>query len=144
MNKVFFKIKNQSDFLSTLQLANRTIDANNYLHNLSYEFALALSEVFDYYIVLWIVYDCEKKENILVHAFNVFYYKDREYYVDVRGVTDNINDILNGFNSYRKIDNPIIYNSKQAKGILKKLNLDTDISDMIYKVIEYYKSNYTL
>ncbi|MDF2880234.1 MAG: hypothetical protein K0R54_791 [Clostridiaceae bacterium] len=146
MRKGFFNLKNNEgyNFLETLNVNNEIIDAFYMLHGICHEFALAINEVYGYNIVFWVNYDEEIETNVLIHAFNVFKYKDKQYFVDIRGVTDNLEDIINEFDYFEEISEPVEYNNKNAKKVLKKLGLNIDVNKDIYEVIKYYKSYYQL
>ena len=146
MKKGFFNLENEDayDFFETLSVHNKEIDALYYLHGLCHQFALALNEIFEYNIVLWINYDEDIESDALVHAFNMFEYEGKQYYADVRGVTDNLKDIIGEFDYSEEIVAPFGYNNKKAKVILKNLGLSTDVSYHIYEVINNYKSYYQL
>ena len=98
MKKGFFDFENDDgyDFLKKLKINNEEINAFFYLHGICHEFALGLCETFNYNIVLWINYDEDINSNVLIHAFNTFKYKGNQYYIDIRGITDNIDDITDG------------------------------------------------
>lgn len=144
MKKGFFNFENEEgyDFLNTLNVNNKEIDALYYLHGLCHEFALALNEILGYEIVLWINYDEEINSNALVHAFNTFEYEGKKYYADVRGITDSLDDITNGFDYYEELVEIFGHNNKEAKDILHKLGLNTDINDEVYEIIKAYKTHY--
>lgn len=144
MKKGFFNFENEEgyDFLNTLNVNNKEIDALYYLYGFCHEFALALNEIMSYKIVLWINYDEEINSNVLIHAFNTFEYEGKKYYADVRGITDSLDDITNGFDYYKELVEIFGHNNKEAKDILHKLRLNTDINDEIYEIINTYKTYY--
>ncbi|MGU8835472.1 hypothetical protein ACV3UL_14415 [Clostridium perfringens] len=146
MKKGFFTIDNEEgyDFLENLLVGNKEMDALYYLHGLCHEFALALNETLGYEIVLWVNYDEDISCNKLVHAFNTFEHKGTHYYVDVRGITDNIKDIIDEFDYFDNFVSPVSHNLKRAKNILKELNLNISVSNDVYKLINVYKTNYQL
>lgn len=144
MKKGFFNFENEEgyDFLNTLNVNNKEIDALYYLYGFCHEFALALNEILGYEIVLWINYDEEINSNVLIHAFNTFEYEGKKYYADVRGITDSLDDITNGFDYYEELVEIFGHNNKEAKDILHKLRLNTGINDEIYEIINTYKTYY--
>ena len=146
MKKGFFTITNEEgyDFLETLLVNNKKMDALYYLHGACHQFALALNQTLGYEIVLWINYDEDIECNKLIHAFNTFKYRGNRYYVDVRGVTDNLKDITDEFDYFEEMNDPISYNNKKAKNILKELKLSTNVSSDVYRLINVYKANYQL
>lgn len=147
MKKGFFNLEDEDegyDFLETLNINNKEIDALYYLHGICHEFSLALNKIFGYDIVLWTNYDEDVKSYVLVHAFNMFQYKGKQYYADIRGITDNLEDIINEFDYSEEILDPCGCNSKEAKRIFKKLGSDTNISNDTYEIINAYKSYYQL
>lgn len=146
MKKGFFEIENEEgyDFLENLRSNNKEINALYYLHGICHEFSLALNEIFGYDIVLWVNYDEEIEGNILIHSFNIFGHEGKTYYADVRGITDNIENITEGFDYLEEIESPFGYNNEVAKSILKEIGLSTEIDRDIYEVINSYKSYYTI
>lgn len=146
MKNGFFTISSEDDydFLETLNVNNKIINAFYYLHGICHEFALALNEIFGYDIVLWINFDEDIHSNALVHAFNTFTYNGKQYYVDVRGITDDLNDIIDEFDYYEDLIDVIGHNKKDSQNILKELGLNTEINDDIYKTINAYKTYYQL
>lgn len=144
MKKGFFDFENDDgyDFLKKLRINNEEINAFFYLHGICHEFALGLCETFNYNIVLWINYDEDINSNVLIHAFNTFKYKGKQYYIDIRGITDNIDDITDGFDYFEEVNNLSGCNMKEAISILKELGLKTDINSYFYEVINTYKTYY--
>lgn len=140
MKKGFFG--EYEDLLGRLNINNNCLDVTQYLYGRCDEFALALNKMFGYAIILWLDY-IEKKE-VLVHAFNVLEKEGKRYYVDVRGITDNIEDITSSFDYY---EDPEFkeYSLDESQKILSNiLNTDILISDEIFDIINIYADNYTL
>lgn len=140
MNKGFFNEK--EDLLEKLNIDNSHIDVMQYLHGKCDEFALALNKALGYKIVIWTDYIDD--EPVLVHAFNSIECEDKLYYIDVRGITDNLDDITSSFDYCEDPElKHLSYN--EAKEILSGiLDMDIEISAEIHKIIHTYAANYSL
>lgn len=120
------------------QLEKTMIDDTNslmsYLHGDCHTLALTLSELLNYKIILLIEYDDDIKTNALVHAFNVTNVSSQTYYIDARGVTKNIDDILNSFDMW---DEPDIYhwNYGEAYQILQSMGINYNNSEFLNKYL---------
>lgn len=146
MKKGFFNFEGEEgyDFLESIVANNKTICAFDFLHGKCEKFALALNEIFGYKIILWTNYDYDLKTNVLIHAFNVFEHNGKTYYADIRGVTDDLNEITNGYDYSQELIEPCCYDNEGAKQILIKLGISTQKDDDAFKIINYYESYYKL
>ncbi|HBF77174.1 MULTISPECIES: hypothetical protein [Clostridium] len=139
MNKGYFNLENKLESI----IIKPNITAYDFLHGSCEKFALALNKVMNYRIILWIDYHDDIKRNALLHAFNVFNFKGKTYYADIRGITDNIEDIMNEFDYYEEPD-MYEYNYNEAVKVLHNLKLNDDVSIELFNYIKKNKSNYTM
>lgn len=137
------------DFMENIDVEGKSFDLLKYLHGFCDEFAIYLSEEFQYDICFWTEYDYEINKMVLVHAFNKIKYNNKEYYVDIRGFTKDFEDILIGFEDYIVNDNLNIKtfsNLTDAKLFLRNiLELDNYIinnKNEIRQIMGYFKSVY--
>ena len=87
-------------FLEKIDIGGELFDLNQFLHGYCDEFAYYNALNYHYDIVVWYEW-CEETEQFsLIHAFNRFLYRGKEYYVDVRGVTTDLTLIQEEFEDF--------------------------------------------
>ena len=143
MIKGFYNSEENYDFLYDVPVNNININAHKYLHGNCHEFSISLNKKFGYPIVLWIEFNDEIEEDILVHAFNIVRNDSRIYFVDIRGITDDINMLANEFN-YSEDVNINELSLKDALNILKRMNIPVDSLNECELIIDNYKNYYML
>lgn len=123
--RTFFNKACDYDFLEALNIDNNKINALQFLHGNCQYMSLAIAEKLQCNICLWFDYDENIDQYALCHAFNILNINNQQYYVDVRGITTDINNITNEFDYWEKpkIEKISIH---QAKQILKYNNIDFD------------------
>lgn len=143
MIKGFYNSEENYDFLYNVPVNNININAHKYLHGNCHEFSISLNKKFGYPIVLWIEFNDEIEEDILVHAFNVINHNSKTYFVDIRGITDDINILTNEFDYCEDV----VINElslMDSINILKEIGVQIgDLSECEY-IIEHYKDYYSI
>lgn len=142
MKKGFFLLDDYEEALENTDIKGY-VSALDLLHGECQEFALALNKIFDYKIIIWIDYDQDIDGDALLHAFNAIEVQGEIYYIDIRGITDNIIDIMESFDYWEKPD-LYLYEYDEAIKIFQGLNISSTIDGDIYKFIEKNKSNYSI
>ncbi len=123
--------------------AGDTVDAYQYLHGCCDDFALALNDVFGYEIVLWLGKNRDFGGLRLIHAFCSFEHEDTIHYIDVRGVTDGINDIVSEFD-YWEEPKFITCTRSEAIKALRSIGIMSLDDDEPYKIIRQFLEYYLL
>lgn len=143
MIKGFYNYNEDYDFLNNIMVDGNSTNIYKYLHGYCHEFSIALNKKFGYPIALWIEYDCEIEENVLVHAFNIVKDTSKTYFIDVRGVTDDIKTLIGEFDYYSDI---IIneFSLEDALKILKQMYIPVNNPSECKAVIENYINNYII
>ena len=116
-------------------------DADIFLHGACQLFALALHKKFGYD-----AYKLETPDNSFAHCFCKYNYKGINFFIDVRGITSNINDVILEFTSntnynidnYTLADEKILEDSeleglKFADYIIKKYSKFYDVNQLNIK-----------
>ena len=112
-----------------------------YLHGLYENFALALNEKYGYDIEFMMSYDEEIEHDVLDHAFCKTNIDGKDYFIDIRGITDNIDDILDGFDYFDVLENTfMIMDREQALNFLEDLHININ-EDNIKPLISYLEEN---
>lgn len=87
-------------FLEEIGVEGESFDLNQFLHGYCDEFAYYNALHYSYEIVVWYEW-CEETEQFsLIHAFNRFCHRGKEYYVDVRGITTDLTLIREEFEAF--------------------------------------------
>ena len=153
----FIKVKENSevsgdieyDFLEDVIVNENKYNLMKYLHGYCDRFALGLANSFGYGIKMMFGYDYELDRDFLVHTFNFVSIKDKMYYIDVRGVTDSLDDIKTDFEDWDEISNMTFYNLDEAKNYLESFLAITyedevDIWKEIDMIMEDMKEVYSV
>lgn len=136
----YFNIsEDEYDSLEDITIGNSNV--MSYIHGDCQNFSLALCKLYGYKIILWFSYSDDINSDVLIHAFNVIHYGDKTFYVDIRGITDNIADITNGYDYY---DEPTMeaFSYEEAVEILGKFNIKHNISNELIKYVKENESMY--
>lgn len=143
MIKGFYNSEENYDFLYNVSVNNININAHKYLHGNCHEFSISLNKKFGYPIVLWIEFNDEIEEDILVHAFNIVRDDSRIYFVDIRGITDDINMLTNEFN-YSEDVNTNELSLEDTLNVLNQMEIPVGNLSECKDIINNYKDYYTL
>ena len=90
-------VKNNYDlyeFMMFTPIGDKCVDLYKYLSELDDEFSICLAKKFGYNINILVKYDYELGRDVLVHAYNSTIINGKEIFVDARGITSDIDDIL--------------------------------------------------
>lgn len=143
MMKGFYNNDENYDFLNNIIINNHCMNAHKYLHGNCHEFSIALNNKFGYPIILWIEFNDEIEGEILVHAFNIIKHDSKVYFVDVRGITDDINMLTNEFDFSEDV-NINELSLEDTLNILKRMNIPVDSLNECELIIDNYKNYYML
>jgi len=143
MQTGFYRMGNMESALQHLDIAGIIIDAYQYLHGCCDDFALGLNNLFGYKIILWTEISTESGHTVLIHAFNVFKFRGKDYYVDIRGITDSINDIISEFDYYEE-PSFITYDRNEAVKKLRSMGISTIVENEPRHIIEQFRSFYNI
>ena len=105
-------------------------DANIFLHGSCQLFALALHKKFGYD-----AYKLETHDNSFAHCFCKSNYKGIDFFIDVRGITSDINDVISEFTSNAN------YNIDNYKFVDKKTLEDSELEGL--KFADYIIKKYS-
>lgn len=114
------------DFLEDISINNKSYNLLKYLHGYCDNFAVYMAKRFGYNICLWTQYDYDIEKIALVHAFNSCVVNEKTYYIDIRGVTSNIENIYSDFEDFCDEDNICMQsfsNIEEAKKSLESILL---------------------
>lgn len=141
MNSGFFNNDGDYDFLENTKVNGHTVDALQFLHGNCHTFAVVTAELLSANVGLWTEYDEEMGCEVLIHAFVVESKNNEAVYIDVRGVTDSFEDIVDGFD-YMYEPSFNILTITEAESKLKSMGIT--MSDIITakKILNYYIVNY--
>ena len=141
--KGFYNEEENYDFLSTLTIKNKNLNALEYLHGNCQDFSIALYEEFGYPTVLWTEYDDSIENMVLIHAFNVIKQDNDIFYVDIRGITNDLNTLTSGFD-YSEDISVDMKNISHTLNTLKKLGIKVGNINIPKKIIQSYKEHYII
>lgn len=122
---------NTFEWMDMIDSVYETIDVSvvspySFLHGYCFMFALALNKIYGYPIVLF------KNPDYYIHAFCEVKQEDRTLYIDVRGITTDINELFEEFE-----DDIDITNISEDISICKNFSYSTQIK----KLNEYEKES---
>ncbi|MFW5962424.1 MAG: hypothetical protein ACOCQR_02300 [bacterium] len=130
--------KNDCD-LENCFINGERVSCIRFLHGFCDDFAIVLAEKFNYRLILWIDYDWDIDKDVLVHAFNVCTVDGKTYYIDVRGITDDLDEIMSDFPHFEepRLTSPL--DIEEAMEVLEALNVprsNRDLQKDILNIIE--------
>lgn len=140
------KFYNDEELLLNLDIPKGNVWASDFLHGECQYFALELAKIYGYKLVLWINYDEEFDKTFLVHAFATTEVDGKRKYIDVRGITESMENIEEGFD-YLEEPCGTKMKIKLAEQFLKNLNIDFRDPNLIKvskSIINKNKDMYTL
>lgn len=113
-----------------------------FLHGCCHYFALALAEKYGYPIVLWLDNDFEDLDGTtcLVHAFNMVETDSGPIFVDVRGTTHDINDIIEVFGLNEEPD-LVGLTADEARGVLSCIGASFSDECVLRMAKRYIREN---
>ena len=136
-------------FLENIIIGENKYDLMKYLHGYCDRFAIGLASFFGYGIKMMFGYDYELDREFLIHSFGFILIRDKMYYIDVRGVTDSLDDIKTDFEDWDELSNVEFHNLDEAKDYLESFlgvsyDDDEDICKEVGMIIEYMKEFYSV
>lgn len=108
---------------------NERIELDDYLHGNCEQLALVLAEyyleknLYDPKICLWKEYSEDIDKLFLVHAFVSIQKDEKEYFIDVRGITTDRDKMLSGFDLEFFVDWVDVLTVNEAKESLRKMKI---------------------
>lgn len=118
-------------------------DLFKYLHGFCDDFALFFSCKYDIEICLLEGYDEETNQKYLIHAFNCFECNGAECYMDIRGITDDIERILLDFDD--EVDEIVFKTKLSYKECIKYLSCNKlEYEDELKLIYELFKDYYNV
>ena len=114
--------EDDEEILEDILIGTDGMNAMCYLHGFCNDIAMYLSKRFNYEVVMVIEYDDEIEKDALVHAFNTVEKDGERYYIDIRGITTNEDEIMQSFDLW---DKPDLYGwtYEQAKQTFKEMKI---------------------
>lgn len=106
----------------------------DFLHGFCNIFALCLHNIYHYEIMN--VYNYDKS---LIHSFCIYHKNNKRYFIDIRGITTDLNEFLIDFENWIDIDDFFEHPSDNTYYILK-----TDEDKRIYSACEKIIKKYNI
>lgn len=101
-------------------------------HGRCEHFALTLAERYGYKVMIWMDGDGEGN-SFFTHAFNTTEIDGRTVYIDIRGVTDNWDDITDGFDYWEHLEPDCVgaLTLKEAEAAMDELGIVHDDENLL-------------
>ena len=154
MKKGFFEeivrnereIETTYEFLRFTPLGNGCVNIHKYLCEYDDIWSLSLTKLKGYALNVVVKYDEELERDVLIHTFNSTEAHGKKIYIDCRGITTELDDILDGLDGEKEKFKMVTFSElEDAKEYLSSLTeeeyveiVPKEIKDVIATYEEYY------